>query len=139
MSDPEKWLKQLISHRKFPEEKKKKEEDDDMIQPSTVSPEEHENLEKLQEEHEEAELEDDFKEQVRVAAYFISTAGYSYDDLCWILAEKILKETYKMGTALSMRDLSIKAEEINHKSLNYDELCWLNGELEIIIKKYFDK
>ena len=66
-------------------------------------------------------------------------AGLSYNDLCWLLAEKILKETYKMGTPLSIRDTSEKAEVIFHNNLSYAELCWLNGELDIIIKKFFDK
>jgi len=128
MSNIEKWLEQLLTYRESPLEKEKEE-----IQKKV------DEFEKLAETIEERELEDDFHEQVQVAAYFISQAGLSYNDLCWLLAEKILKKTYKMGTPLSIGDTRLKAEVIFHNKLSYAELCWLNGELDIIIKKFFDK
>ena len=128
MSNIEKWLEQLLTYRESPLEK-----DNEEIQKKV------DEIEKLAENIEERELEDDFHEQVQVAAYFISQAGLSYNDLCWLLAENILKKTYKMGTPLSIRDTSEKAEVIFHNKLSYAELCWLNGEMDIIIKKFFDK
>ncbi len=98
-----------------------------------------ENLEELQKNLETQDLEVDFEQQVRVAAYYISKCGYSYNQLCWFLGEKILKRTYRLGTPLSIREMRKKAEEINHRGLSQDELCWLNGEMDILIKKYFDK
>jgi len=136
MKDVEKWLAQLKEHRDF---SRSRSMDEEPKEESSIDLKKPENPEQLKEDHEEMELEDNFKKQVQVAAYFISQAGYSYNDLCWFLAEKILKETYKLGTALSISDLMLKAEQINHMKLNYDELCWLNGELDIIIRKYFDK
>ncbi len=128
MSNIEKWLEQLLTYRETPLEKEKEETQKKI-----------DEFEKLAEDIDERELEDDFHEQVQVAAYFISQAGLSYNDLCWLLAEKILKKTYKMGTPLSIRDTSEKAEVIFHNNLSYAELCWLNGELDLIIKKFFDK
>ena len=127
MSNIEKWLEQLLTYRESPPEIGKKE-----------IKEKIDELEKLAEEIEERELEDDFHLQVQVAAYFISQMGLSYNDLCWILAEKILKKTGKLGTPLSIKDTNEKAEVIFHNDLSYAELCWLNGEMDIIIKKFFD-
>ena len=118
MSNIEKWLEQLLTYREIPLEKEKEETQKKI-----------DEIEKLAENIEERELEDDFHEQVQVAAYYISQVGLSYNDLCWLLAEKILKKTYKMGTPLSIRDTSEKAEVIFHNNLSYAELCWLNGEL----------
>jgi len=128
MSNIEKWLEQLLTYREYPLEKEKEE-----IQKKV------DEFEKLAEKIEERELEDDFHQQVQVAAYFISQAGLSYNDLCWLLAEKILKKTYKIGTPLSIRDNSEKAEVIFQINLSYAELCWLNGEMDLIIKKFFDR
>jgi hypothetical protein len=128
MSNIEKWLEQLLTYRDYPTEKLGK-----------YVKEKIEQIEKLAEKIEERELEDDFHQQVQVAAYFISQIGHSYDDLCWILAEKILKRTYKLGTPLSIKDTNNKAEQIFQYNLSYAELCWLNGELDLIIKKFFDK
>ena len=128
MSNIDKWLEQLLTYRENPPEKLGKDIKEKIDQ-----------IETLAEEIEERELEDDFHLQVQVAAYFTSQAGLSYNDLCWILAEKILKKTYKLGTPLSIGNTSKKADEIFHISLSYAELCWLNGEMDIIIKKYFDR
>lgn len=135
MSDIQKWLEQYVSFRSTPNAKDKTEKKEE----SSVNIEEPSNINEIKEEMEGKELEDQFKKQVEVAAYFLSRAGYSYDDLCWFLAEKILKESYQLGKRLSISELSCKAEEIHYKGLHYDELCWLNGEMDIIIKKYFDK
>ncbi len=127
MSNIEKWLEQLLTYREYPEKEIKE------------IKERIDKLEKLAEEIEEKELEDDFHQQVQVGAYFISQMGFSYNDLCWILAEKILKKTGKLGTPLSIKDTSEKAEVIFQNNLSYAELCWLNGEMDLIIKKFFDR
>jgi len=128
MSNIEKWLEQLLTYRECSPEKLGREIKEKVDQ-----------IEKLSEEIDEKELEDDFHQQVQVAAYFISQRGLSYNDLCWILAEKILKKTNKLGTPLSIRNTSEKADAIFHINLSYAELCWLNGEMDIIIKKFFDR
>jgi hypothetical protein len=82
----------------------------------------------------EEEVEPDFKSQIREAAYFISLAKYSYNDLCWMLAEKIQKMSLEMP---SIEDIKTKAEEVFRSSCSYDELCWLNAEMEHLIKKSY--
>jgi len=71
--------------------------------------------------------------QVREAAYYLSLDNYSYDDLCWMLAEKILK-THRMP---SIEDTKKKAEEVFRSSCTYDELCWLNAEIELLLNEEY--
>jgi len=79
----------------------------------------------------------DFEAQIKEAAYFLSLDRYTYDELCWMLAEKIQKINMKMP---SIEDIRKKAEEVFNSSSTYDELCWLNAEMDILIlKKYIEK
>jgi hypothetical protein len=71
----------------------------------------------------------DINSQINEAAYYLSLEKYSYDDLCWQLAEKIQK---KVLTAPTKEDIIEKAEEISSLSKTYDELCWLNAEFDIL-------
>lgn len=88
----------------------------------------------------EPEIEElSFEEQVNVAAYFLSQNQLTYNDLCWLLAEKnlILQKGYDNFTEA---DIKKKAEEVFATSCTYDELCWLVAELELIMKKgYMDE
>ena len=101
------WLEQLKTHRK--------------LEPVEIIPEQ-----------EEVGLEN----QIREAAYYLSLENYSYDDLCWILAEKILKFTVRMA---SIEDTKKKAEQVFRSSCTYDELCWLNAEMDLLIRKEYLK
>lgn len=74
--------------------------------------------------------------QIREAAYYLSLENYSYNDLCWMLAEKILKYTVRMA---SIEDTKKKAEQVFRSSCTYDELCWLNAEMDLLIKKEYLK
>lgn len=98
------WLKQLMEHRKV------------VSKPVIEEPVE----------------EPDLKTYVREAAYYFSLDGYSYNDLCWILAEKIQKMNLVMP---SIEDIRRKAEQVFNSSCSYDELCWLNAEMDFLIKK----
>lgn len=81
--------------------------------------------------------EPDLKTQVKEVAYYLSLDRYSYDDLCWMLAEKIQKMNIDMP---SIEDIKRKAEEVFNSSCTYDELCWLNAEMDILIEKsYLEK
>ncbi|MHA1525646.1 MAG: hypothetical protein ACTSQD_01340 [Promethearchaeota archaeon] len=84
-------------------------------------------------ESEETEETYGLESQIREAAYYLSLDNYSYDDLCWMLAEKILK-TYRMP---SIEDTKKKAEEVFKSSCTYDELCWLNAEIELLLKEEY--
>lgn len=74
------------------------------------------------------------EKQIREAAYYLSLAHYSYNDLCWMLAEKILQFTVRMP---SIEDTKKKAEEVFNSSCTYDELCWLNSEMDLLIRKEY--
>jgi hypothetical protein len=74
----------------------------------------------------------DLETQVQEAAYFISLNNFSYDELCWFLAEKL--ERISLGIP-TLNDIRRKAEEIFNSSITYDELCWLNGEIDILLSK----
>jgi hypothetical protein len=91
--------------------------------------------EKIEEPTEPEEV--DFKTQVREAAYFLSLDGYTYDQLCWILAEKIQNINLDIP---SIEDIKKKAEEVFNSSCTYDELCWLNAEMDMLTRKsYLEK
>ncbi|MFX1273603.1 MAG: hypothetical protein ACFFBP_11545 [Promethearchaeota archaeon] len=85
-------------------------------------------------EEEEVQEELNFEEQVRVAAYYLSKEDYTYDELCWMLAERIMKQMTRLA---SIEDIRLKAEEVFRSSSTYDELCWLIGELDILNKFNF--
>ena len=80
--------------------------------------------------------EPDLELQIREAAYYLSLENYSYNDLCWMLAEKILKYTLRMP---SIEDIKKKAEDVFISSCTYDELCSLNAEMDLLIKKEYIK
>ena len=84
-------------------------------------------------EPEESEEVFGLESQIREAAYYLSLDNYSYDDLCWMLAEKILK-THRMP---SIEDTKEKAEEVFRSSCTYDELCWLNAEIELLLNQEY--
>ena len=103
-----KWLEQLKEYRKAePEE-------------ITIEPEETSDV--------------DLKEMINVAAYFLSQNQLSYNELCWLLAEKQLI-IQKGDENVSVDDIRKKAEEIFRSSCTYDELCWLLSELKILTEK----
>ncbi|MFX1345852.1 MAG: hypothetical protein ACFFAI_12150 [Promethearchaeota archaeon] len=137
-----KWLQQIKEHRKskliqkteeVPKavsfvrlEKTPIEEEPKDIIPVEKTPQKEEIIEEVE--------EPDFESQIREAAYYLSLAKYSYNDLCWMLAEKIQKMSLEMP---SIEDIKRKAEEVFHSSCSYDELCWLNAEMELLIKKSY--
>lgn len=76
--------------------------------------------------------EETSEDHVSVATYYLSLENRSYNNLCWILAEKILKKTNLTPADDEIRK---KAEEISDLGKNNDELCYLNAELEILTSK----
>ncbi len=71
------------------------------------------------------------EEQINVAAYYLSREEYDYNELCWMLAEKIMKHNLRLA---SIEDIRKKAEEVFQSSSSYDELCWLIAEIDILEK-----
>ncbi|MFX1595529.1 MAG: hypothetical protein ACFFBK_05655 [Promethearchaeota archaeon] len=134
------WLQQIKEHRKFESLKKSKESEEvikfvQFEQPLDKIESKPEIIKKRPEEKIKEELEEpDLKTQIREAAYFLSLDRYSYNDLCWMLAEKIQKINLDMP---SIEDIKKKAEQVFDSSCTYDELCWLNAEMDILTKKSF--
>jgi hypothetical protein len=82
----------------------------------------------------EDEEEIGLESQIREGAYYLSLRRYSYNDLCWLLAETIQKINLGMP---SLEEIRTKAEEVFNSSSTYDELCWLNAEMDLLIKQHF--
>lgn len=97
-------------------------------EPDLTSEEDHEPQDKDIQDLETSNLE----AQIQEAAYFIYLKNYTYDELCWFLAEKIEKATLGMP---SLEDIRNKAEQLFQSSITYDELCWLNGEIDVLLGK----
>ena len=112
------WLKQLAEYRKpFTEE---------ILEETTHSMKESEELAN--------EEEIGIETQIREAAYYLSLKRYSYNDLCWLLAETI--QNINLGMP-SLEEIRKKAEEVYSSSSTYDELCWLNAEMDLLIDQQF--
>lgn len=112
------WLKQLSEHRKpYVEE---------IVEETTPSTTDSKGLL--------FEQEIGLESQIREAAYFLSLKRYSYNDLCWLLAETIQKINLGMP---SLEEIRKKAEEVFNSSSTYDELCWLNAEMDLLIEQEF--
>jgi len=136
------WLQQIKEHRKI----KPKQMEERVIKavkfvrlekaPAEVETKDTTPIEKItpKEEVIEEVEEADFKSQIREAAYYLSQKGYTYDELCWILSEKIQKMSLEIP---SIEDIKRKAEEVFSSSCSYDELCWLNAEMDHLIKKSY--
>jgi len=77
-------------------------------------------------------LEETNEDHVSKAAYYLSLEKNSYETLCWILAEKLLKKSY---TTPAEDEIRVKSEEISDLGKSYDELCYLNAELDILAGK----
>lgn len=115
------WLKQLKKHRKSVTEK--------ITEETAPSIKEQEELI--------IDEPTDLESQIREAAYYLSLKKYSYNDLCWLLAESIQKVRLEMP---SLEDIRKKAEEVYNSSSTYDELCWLNAQMDILMElKFLEK
>lgn len=77
--------------------------------------------------------ETNLEEQINVAAYYLAHKNYTYDTLCWMLAERqlIFNKDPKYNHKERIRET---AAEIFFKSYPYDVICWLIAELDIILK-----
>jgi len=71
--------------------------------------------------------------QVNVAAYYLAQKGYTYDKLCWMLAERqlLVQRDPKYNRDDRIRE---KAAEIFFSGPAYDILCYLISEIDIVMK-----
>jgi len=79
------------------------------------------------------DIENAMRNQVNIAAYYISQKNYTYDKLCWMLAKRqlIAQRDPKHNQEDSIKE---KAAQIYFSSAPYDILCWLIAELDILMK-----
>lgn len=71
--------------------------------------------------------------QVNVAAYFLAEKGYTYDKLCWMLAERQL--LIQRDPAYNQEEkIREKAAEIFFSGPTYDVLCYLISEIDIMMR-----
>ncbi len=79
------------------------------------------------------DINNKLKHQINVAAYYLSQKNYTYDKLCWMLAERQL---------IAQRDAKYKEEqrkkekaaEIFYQGLPYELITWLIAEFDILMK-----
>jgi len=76
---------------------------------------------------------DDTKHNISVAAYFLAQKEFSYDDLCWMLAERqlYLQNNFQKPDDISIRD---HARKVYLSEPSYEVLCWLISEIDLILK-----
>ncbi len=79
------------------------------------------------------EPNNEIKSQINVAAYFLAQANHTYDQLCYMFAQRRLRaqRDERYNDEAVIRE---KAAEIYFGSPPYDILCWLIAELDILIK-----
>ena len=128
------WLTQLKEYYPLEIEEPVDKPDEPVIILETL--EVKEDVEEVAEEDidEEDDEEIGLESQIRESAYYLSLKKYSYNDLCWLLAETIQKINLGMP---SLEEIRKKAEEVFNSSSTYDELCWLNAEMDLLIELHF--
>ncbi|MDX1798974.1 MAG: hypothetical protein R3255_10030 [Candidatus Lokiarchaeia archaeon] len=78
-------------------------------------------------------MDDEIISQVNVAAYYLAKKGYTYDKLCWMLAERQLL-IQRDSTYNQEEKIREKAAEIFFSGPTYDVLCYLISEIDIMMK-----
>jgi hypothetical protein len=79
------------------------------------------------------DIQDDFKKQISIAAYYLSQKNHPYDTLCWMLAERqlFIQNNFKKAKLENIRK---KAAKIYFSTPSYDVLCWLIAELNALLR-----
>jgi hypothetical protein len=79
------------------------------------------------------DMDNNLRHQIGVAAYYLSQRNYTYDTLCWMLAERQL--IAQRDPMFAQKDrIREKAAKIYFDSLQYDMLIWLIAELDVMLK-----
>ncbi|MFX0058479.1 MAG: hypothetical protein ACFE85_11780 [Candidatus Hodarchaeota archaeon] len=79
------------------------------------------------------DIPDNLKEQINVAAYYLSQKNHPYDTLCWMLAERQLYIQNNFRQA-KIENIRKKAADIYFSMPSYDVLCWLIAELDALLR-----
>ena len=75
----------------------------------------------------------DTKQDISVAAYFLAEKEILFDNLCWMLAERqlYLQNNFQKVDQNSIKQRAIK---IYQTSPPYDVICWLISEIDFLLK-----
>lgn len=78
-------------------------------------------------------MNDEKISHVNIAAYYLAQKGYTYDKLCWMLAERklLVQRDQRYNQEDRIRE---KAAEIFFSGPDYDVLCYLISEIDILMK-----
>ena len=78
-------------------------------------------------------MNDEKISNVNIAAYYLAKKGYTYDKLCWMLAERqlLVQKDQRYNQENRIKE---KAAEIFFSGPNYDVLCYLISEIDILMK-----
>ena len=79
------------------------------------------------------EYNDEIKQNISVAAYFLAQKAFTYDQLCWMFAERqlYLQNNFQKPDENSIREY---AKNISLSKPSYDVLCWLISEIDFLLK-----
>ncbi|MBN1215149.1 MAG: hypothetical protein JXA99_06865 [Candidatus Lokiarchaeota archaeon] len=75
------------------------------------------------------EISKDIKKRIELEAYYLSKKNLTYNELCWMLAEKIIQSQREQVGRIAKAKIQEKAEEIFNHSYKYEDLCWQIAEL----------
>ncbi|MBY9009612.1 MAG: hypothetical protein KGD74_07100 [Candidatus Lokiarchaeota archaeon] len=80
----------------------------------------------------------DIKHDISVAAYFLAEKELTFDNLCWMLAERqlYLQNNFQKVDQNSIKQRAIK---IYQTSPPYDVICWLISEVDFLLKRNYFK
>ena len=79
------------------------------------------------------DMNNNVRNQIGVAAYYLAQKNYSYVVICWMLAERQLFAQKDPRYAEKQR-IREKAAEIFFSKQPYDIICWYIAELDILLK-----
>jgi len=84
------------------------------------------------------DYKNDIKHDISVAAYFLTEKEITFDNLCWMLAERQL---YLQNNFQKVDQNSIKqrATKIYQTSPPYNVICWLISEIDFLLKRNYFK
>ena len=79
------------------------------------------------------DYENEIKHDISVAAYFLAEKQISFDNLCWMLAERqlFLQNNFQKVEQNTIKQRAIK---LYQTSPPYDVLCWLISEIDYLFK-----
>jgi len=77
--------------------------------------------------------DNDTKQDISVAAYFLAEKEISYENLCWMLAERqlFIQNDFQRTDKNSIMK---HAAKIYQTTPSYDVLCWLISEIDFLLK-----